>query len=228
MPGHMRAARAAYPELGYDGKVLKVGRAWGMYPEVLRVDDLGLKFCKDILDELCEVFDSDYIHIGGDECPEAEWSESPTAREQLKAISGTHMDELQRHFTAQIAEYLRSKGKKMIGWDEIIDGGVPGGDPTVLAWRDWTKAAQRSTAAGVRTIQAPTMLYFGSAQGPFDKEPLAQGPGADLETVYAFDPYKDIEEKTGTWSLECRLRFGPNTFPLSNTSGTWCSLDLSL
>ncbi|ORX39607.1 glycoside hydrolase superfamily [Kockovaella imperatae] len=195
MPGHMRAARAAYPELGYDGKVLKVGKAWGVYPEVLRVDELGLKFCKDILDELCEVFDSPYIHIGGDECPKSEWEESQTAREQLKEIGGKHMDELQRHFTTQIAAYLHEKGKKMLGWDEIIDGGVPGGDPIVVAWRDWTKAAQRSTAAGVQTIQAPGLLYFDHAQGPVDKEPLSIGPGADLEAVYAFDPYKGIEEE---------------------------------
>lgn len=193
MPGHMRAARAAYPELGYDGKVFDVGRSWGVYSEVLRVDPSGLEFAKDILSELMDVFDSAYIHIGGDECPKAEWLESRTAKKQLEEIGGKYMEELQRWFTTEIGKFLASKGRRLVGWDEVIDGGVPDGDPLIVAWRDWTKAAQRSTALGVPTIQAPTLLYFDYAQGPEDKEPLSIGQGGDLESVYAFDPYKDID-----------------------------------
>lgn len=195
MPGHMRAARAAYPELGYDGKVLAVGRSWGVYPEVLRVDKKGIDFCKDILDEVCEVFDSPHIHIGGDECPKEEWQASETARKQLKEIGdgkSDDMEELQRWFSGQIAHHLAAKGRKLVGWDEVIDGGVPEGEPTVVAWRDWTKAAQRATALGVPTVQAPSLLYFDRAQGPEDKEPLSIGPGGTLEQVYAYDPYAGI------------------------------------
>jgi hexosaminidase len=190
----MRAARAAYPELGYDGKVLSVGKSWGVYPEVLRVDEVGVNFAKDILDELCEVFDSEYIHIGGDECPKSEWLESPTAKKQLEEIGGKDMDDLQRWFTEQMAEHLKSKGRRLVGWDEIIDGGLPSGRPVVVAWRDWTKAAQRATDLGAEAIQAPSMLYFDHTDGPEEGEPISIGPGAALKEVYAMDPFKAIEE----------------------------------
>ena len=195
MPGHMRAARAAYPELGYNGQRLTVGRSWGVYPEVLRVDKVGLDFCCDILDELCEVFDSPYIHIGGDECPKSEWRDSEVAQKQLEAIGGKDMDALQSHFTSQLASHLKKKGKRMLGWDEIIDGGVPEGDPIVVAWRDWTKAAQRSTAKGVETIQAPGILYFNHSNDSEALEPLGTGPDSDLAAVYNFDPYKGIAKE---------------------------------
>jgi hexosaminidase len=193
MPGHMRAARAAYPELGYDGKVLEVGRSWGVYWEVLRVDDIGLKFCTDILDEICEVFDSPYIHIGGDECPKREWLDSEVARRQLEEIGGKDMDVLQRWFTTQLGKHLKSKGRRLVGWDEVLDGGVPDGEPLVMAWRDWTKAAKRSTSLGVDTIQTPGALYFDHAQGPESGEPLSIGLGADLAAVYALDPFAGID-----------------------------------
>ena len=86
MPGHMRAARAAYPELGYEPSELGVGRSWGVYPEVLRVDEAGLTFCTDILAEVVDVFDAPYVHIGGDEVPKVEWEASPTAQAQRREL----------------------------------------------------------------------------------------------------------------------------------------------
>jgi hexosaminidase len=196
MPGHMRAARAAYPQLGYSGTVIGVGRSWGVYPEVLRVDETGLDFCRDILGELCDVFDSPYIHIGGDECPKVEWAHSPTACQQAKDLgldehNVEEFNKLQRWFTGQLAEFLRSRDRKLLGWDEIIDGGNPG-DCVVMAWRSWTKAAGRAANLGLSVVNAHTLLYFDHAQGPEDKEPLSIGPGATLEDVYAFDPYGDV------------------------------------
>lgn len=193
MPGHMRAARAAYPELGYNGQVLKVGTSWGVYPEVLRVDEKGLNFAKDILDELCEVFESDYIHIGGDECPKSEWNGSQTARNQLAQIGGKDMEDLQRWFTEQMAAHLKAKGRKLVGWDEIIDGGLPDGRPVVVAWRDWTNAASRAVHMGAEIVQAPEALYFDHSQGSDKGERVSIGPGADLHEVYALDPYKNID-----------------------------------
>lgn len=202
MPGHMRAARAAYPELGYDGVRWEVGTSWGVYREVLRVDEPGLVFCKDILGEICDVFDSPYVHIGGDECPKVEWADSPAARTQMNQLGLDpndldDYDKMQRWFTAQMATFLAERGRKLLGWDEIIDGGVPGapGDCVVMAWRDWTKAADRATKQGVPVIQAPALLYFDYAQGPVDDEPLSIGQGASLEEIYAFDPYKGVEEE---------------------------------
>lgn len=201
MPGHMRAARSAYPELGYDGVQWQVGTSWGVYREVLRVDEPGLQFCKDILGEICDVFDSPYVHIGGDECPKVEWIDSEAARKQVEEKGWDpknveSFDKLQAWFTAEMGVFLASRGRKLLGWDEILDGGVPGSpdDVVVMAWRDWTHAADRATKAGISVVQAPALLYFDYAQGPVDKEPLSIGQGATLEEVYAFDPYKGVEQ----------------------------------
>jgi len=133
MPGHMRAARAAYPELGYDAPQLEVGRSWGVYPEVLRVDEAGLAFCTDILGEVVDVFDAPYVHIGGDECPKTEWEASPVAEAQRRDLGLSDVAHLQRWFTGEIAGFLMSRGRRLVGWDEIIDEGVPDGDPVVMA-----------------------------------------------------------------------------------------------
>ncbi|KAL1408590.1 hypothetical protein Q8F55_005403 [Vanrija albida] len=199
MPGHMRAARAAYPELGYDGVQWAVGTSWGVYREVLRVDEAGLNFCRDILGEVCDVFDSPYVHIGGDECPKVEWQDSATAQKQVKELgldpnSAEDYDKLQRWFTSEMAAFLKTRGRKLLGWDEIIDGGVPG-DCVVMAWRTWTKPAERAVKLGVPIVQAPTTLYFDHAQGPVEDEPLAIGPGATLEQVYAYDPLEGVQDK---------------------------------
>lgn len=198
MPGHMKAARAAYPELGYNGTLLNVGDSWGVYPEVLRVDDPGLQFAKDVLTEICDVFDSPYIHIGGDECPKVEWAEAPTARKQVKKL-GLDPDnlnsyhELQAAFTRELAKFLASKGRKLVGWDEILDGGKLDG-VAVMAWRDWNDAARRATDAGVPVIQTPNLLYFDYAQGDEKSEPLSIGRGASLKDVYAFNPLKGVDK----------------------------------
>ncbi|CAK9785862.1 glycoside hydrolase [Cutaneotrichosporon oleaginosum] len=199
MPGHMRAARAAYPELGYNGVQQEVACSWGIFPEVLRVDEPGIQFAKDILGEICDVFDSPYIHIGGDECPKAEWAAADTARKQVEQmdLDPDHLDsyhKLQAWFTGEMAAFLASKGRKLLGWDEILDGGAPDG-VVVMAWRDWTHAAERATKAGIPVVQAPSLLYFDYAQGPEKDEPLAIGPGATLEQVYAFDPFKGVPEE---------------------------------
>lgn len=200
MPGHMRAARAAYPELGYNGVVWPVGTSWGVYRQVLRVDEPGLTFCRDILGEICDVFDSPYIHIGGDECPKVEWSDAPTARQQVKDLGGdpdnlADYHKLQRWFTEQMAAFLHSRGRKLLGWDEIIDDGAPG-DCVVMAWRTWTDAARRATQLGVPVVQAPApLLYFDYAQGPEEDEPLSIGKGATLEEVYNYDPYDGVVEE---------------------------------
>jgi len=205
MPGHMRAARAAYPDLGYEPAVLGVGRSWGIYPEVLRVDEAGLAFCTDILAEVVDVFDAPYVHIGGDEVPKVEWEASPTAQAQRRDLGLSDVADLQRLFTGQIAAYLTSRGRRLVGWDEIIDEGVPDGDPVVMAWRDWTDAAGRATRAGVDVVQAPSLLYLDHAYGTGEGEPLSIGPGADLAAVYAYDPYAGLSDSAHLLGLQAQL-----------------------
>jgi hexosaminidase len=205
MPGHMRAARAAYPELGYDAAPLGVGRSWGVFPEVLRVDDAGLAFCTDILAEVVDVFDSPYVHIGGDECPKVEWEASPIAQAQCRDLGLADVSHLQRWFTSKIAAFLTSRGRRLVGWDEIIDEGVPDGNPVVMAWRDWTDAAGRATRAGADVVQAPSLLYFDHAYGSGADEPLAIEAGADLEAVYAYDPYAGLSDPAHLLGLQAQL-----------------------
>ena len=205
MPGHMRAARAAYPELGYEPTDLGVGRSWGVYPEVLRVDEVGLAFCTDILSEVLDVFDAPYVHIGGDECPKVEWEASPNAHAQWRGLGLSGVADLQRWFTGQIGAFLTSHGRRLVGWDEIIDEGVPHGDPVVMAWRDWTDAAGRATRAGVHVVQAPSLLYLDYSYGLGDGEPLAIGPGADLASVYAYDPYAGLSDPTHLIGVQAQL-----------------------
>lgn len=205
MPGHMRAARAAYPDLGYEPTPLSVGRSWGVYPEVLRVDEVGLAFCTDILAEVLDVFDAPYVHIGGDEVPKAEWEASPNAHAQWRGLGLDGLAELQTWFTEQIASYLTSHGRRLVGWDEIIDEGVPHGDPVVMAWRDWTDAAGRATRAGIDVVQAPSLLYLDHAYGSGEAEPLSIGPGADLEAVYAYDPYAGLSDPSHLLGIQAQL-----------------------
>lgn len=205
MPGHMRAARAAYPELGYEPTDLGVGRSWGIYPEVLRVDEVGLGFCRDILAEVVGVFDAPYVHIGGDEVPKADWAASPEAHAQWRGLGLASLAELQTWFTEQIASYLTSHGRRLVGWDEIIDDGVPHGNPVVMAWRDWTDAAGRATRAGVDVVQAPSLLYFDHAYGTEDSEPLSIGPGAELAEVYAYDPYAGLSDPAHLLGIQAQL-----------------------
>jgi hexosaminidase len=205
MPGHMRAARAAYPELGFEPAALGVGRSWGIYPEVLRVDEAGLAFCRGILAEVVDVFDAPYVHIGGDEVPKVEWEASATAQAQRRDLGLSDVADLQTWFTGQIAAHLSSLGRRLIGWDEIIDEGIPEGGPVVMAWRDWTDAAGRATRAGVDVVQAPSLLYFDHAYGTGDGEPLAIGPGEDLAAVYAYDPYAGLSDSAHLLGLQAQL-----------------------
>lgn len=205
MPGHMRAARAAYPELGYEAAAMDVGRSWGIYPEVLRVDEAGLTFCTDILSEVVDVFDAPYVHIGGDEVPKVEWEASPVAQAQRRELGLDGVADLQRWFTGETASYLSSHGRRLVGWDEIIDDGVPVGDPVVMAWRDWTDAAGRATRAGVDVVQAPSLLYFDHAHGSDEDEPLSIGQGATLADVYAYDPYAGLADSAHLLGLQAQL-----------------------
>jgi hexosaminidase len=205
MPGHMRAARAAYPELGYESAAMGVGRSWGVYPEVLRVDEAGLAFCTDILAEVLDVFDAPYVHIGGDEVPKVEWEASPIAQAQRRALGLGSVADLQTWFTGEIATYLASRGRRPVGWDEIIDEGVPAGNPVVMAWREWTDAAGRATRAGVDVVQAPSLLYFDHAHGPDEDEPLSIGAGSTLADVYAYDPYAGLSDSAHLLGIQAQL-----------------------
>jgi hexosaminidase len=189
MPGHMQAAVAAYPELGhgYDGPVRT---AWGVSPHVLNVGSASLDFCREVLDHLCDIFPSELIGIGGDECPTTEWQESPVAWERIRAekLAGPH--QLQPWFTARLAEHLAARGRRLYGWDEILAGGAPPG-AVIAAWRG-VEPTVHAARAGHQVVACPdTAVYLDYRQSDDPGEPTPVGTRLTLADVYAFDPVPD-------------------------------------
>ena len=190
MPGHAQAALAAYPEYSCTGKVAEVAKSWGVFEDVFCVKDSTFNFLEDILTEVIALFPSTYIHIGGDECPKERWKVCPRCIETKYANNIRDEHELQSYFIQRIEKFLNSKGRKIIGWDEILEGGLAP-NATVMSWRgiDGGIAAARS---GHQAIMTPgTHCYFDHYQGERAMEPLAFGGYTPLEKVYAFRPIPD-------------------------------------
>jgi hexosaminidase len=187
MPGHTAAAIAAYPELGNATKPIDVGTRWGIYRTVLNLDDSTIRFFEDVIDEVCELFPGPYFHIGGDECPTTEWRSSERARAVMEAGRFTSERQLQGWFNARIARALDGHGKRLVGWDEILDGGAPEG-AVVMSWRG-VKGGIEAASLGHDVVMAPEeWVYFDWAYADDAAEPLAIRAATPVEKVYGFDP----------------------------------------
>ncbi len=198
MPGHMLAALASYPELGCTGGPYEVWQRWGVSEDVLCAgNDSILTFIDDVLGEIIDIFPSEYIHVGGDECPKARWESCPKCQAKARELGlksdahGTVEEKLQSYIIHHAGDFLSSHGRKMIGWDEILEGGLAPG-AIVMSWRgeDGAKEAARQ---GHDAILTPTnYLYFDYYQTrDTENEPLAIGGYVPLEKVYAFNPVPD-------------------------------------
>lgn len=188
VPGHASAAIAAYPELAAtDAPIRAVPADWGVYPNLFNADPATLGFLTDVLDEVVELFPSTYIHLGGDEAVKDQWKASPRVQAQIKALGLADEHALQTWFIQTLGRHLETKGRKLVGWDEILEGGLPAG-ATVMSWRgiDGAVAAAR---AGHDTVLSPApTLYFDHRQSPGVREPPGRGRVVSLAEVYAFDP----------------------------------------
>ncbi len=190
MPGHSRALLAAYPELSCSGKKFPVATKWGVFNPVLCPKPETFEFLQNVLDEVIDVFPSKYIHIGGDECPVTSWVNSPFCKDLMKQDSMQDPREIEGYFIGKIAQYLKKKGKTIIGWDEILDSPVPP-DATVMAWRGVDRGII-AAKMGHRTIMTPgKYCYLDHYQSLSENEPLAIGGYTPLEKVYFFDPAPD-------------------------------------
>jgi hexosaminidase len=186
-PGHVAAALAAYPELGNTGRRLEVGTRWGVYNQVLNLEDGTLQFCADVIDELCDLFPGPYVHIGGDECPTTEWARSQAARALMEKEGMVSLRELQGWFTAKVAARVVANGRRVVGWDEILEGGAPL-DTVVMSWRG-VKWGIEAALAGHDVVMAPQeWLYLDWAHADDPAEPLAIRAATSVEKVYGFDP----------------------------------------
>ncbi len=189
MPGHARAAIAAYPELSCEGEPLPVPSEWGIFDDVLCAgSDSALDFARRVLDEVSGIFPGRFVHIGGDECPKARWAECPRCRARMAAEGIGDLGNLQGWFTSRVGKHLESLGKRMIGWDEILSGGSLPPDAAVMSWRGF-RGGIDAVHRGHDVVMSPTdHCYFDYYQGPPESEPPAFPRELPLEKVYAFDP----------------------------------------
>jgi hexosaminidase len=186
LPGHMEAAIAAYPELG-NGATGGVRTAWGISSRLLNVSDTALRFCRDVLDQVCALFPGELIGVGGDECPPDEWRATPAVQEFIRARGLADERALHGWYIGQMADHLRGHGRRVYGWDEILDGGAPPG-ATVAAWRGPARAA-RAARAGHDVVSCPdTSVYLDYRQSTDPGEPTPTGTVLTVDDVYAFEP----------------------------------------
>lgn len=188
MPGHAQAAIAAYPELGNTGQQLEVGTRWGVIENVFNVNDSTIAFLQDVLTEVMALFPSKFIHVGGDECPKTQWKESSAAQAKMKALGLKNEEELQSWFIHQMDQFLASHGRRLIGWDEILEGGLAPG-ATVMSWRG-EEGGIAAANAGHDVVMTPSSYTYLDHYQAKDraKEPLAIGGFLPLETVYRYEP----------------------------------------
>lgn len=188
MPGHAQAALAAYPDLGVTREKLAVSTRWGVHPHLFDPGEQTTQFLQDVLSEVLTLFPGRFVHIGGDEAPLDEWKASASVQARIKALGLKDERALQGHLIQQMDAFLTRRGRRLIGWDEILDGGV-GASATIMSWRgaDRARAAARAGHDVVMTPETP--LYFDRAQAASADEPLAAASEVTpVEAVYAFDP----------------------------------------
>ncbi|WNL46079.1 family 20 glycosylhydrolase [Dyella sp. BiH032] len=187
MPGHAQAAVASYPELGVTGKRPPVSVDWGVHTYLYNVDDATFVFMQHVLDEVMALFPSRYIHVGGDEAVKDQWQASPTVQAKIRALGLKDENALQGWFIARIGTYLKAHGRRLIGWDEILEGGVPA-DATVMSWRG-IKGAVEAAQKGHDVVSSPAPdLYFDQLQSDRADETTGRIPVRDLASIYAFEP----------------------------------------
>jgi hexosaminidase len=187
MPGHSLAALTAYPELGCTDGPYEVASYWGVFRDVFCTKDATFKFLEDVLTEVAELFPSKYIHIGGDECPKERWKTCAHCQNFMKENGIKNEHELQSYFIQRIEKFINSKGRQIIGWDEILEGGLAP-NATVMSWRG-TEGGITAAKQKHDVIMTPgTHCYFDHYQSKNKNEPLAIGGFTNVEKVYSYEP----------------------------------------
>ena len=187
MPGHTSAVLAAYPEYGCLDKEYKVQTTWGVFEDIFCPSEETFGFLEDVLDEVMALFPGEFIHIGGDEAPKKQWGESALAQEVIRREGLKDEHELQSYFITRIERYLNSKGRQIIGWDEILEGGLAP-RATVMSWRG-ERGGIEAAKMGHDVIMTPgNTNYFDHYQGTMSNEPLAICCFTSVEDVYGYEP----------------------------------------
>jgi len=188
MPGHATAAVAAYPELGSTLHPLPAPSTdWGVLPNLFNTEDSTFTFLGTVLDEVMALFPGTYIHVGGDEAVKEQWKADPRAQARIKALGLKDEAALQGWFTARIGSYLAKHGRRLIGWDEILEGQVPA-DATVMSWRGIEGAAVAAKSGHDAVLSPSPILYLDHFQSDSGDEPPGRTDAIDWKQLYAFDP----------------------------------------
>ena len=215
LPGHMLAALAAYPELGCTGGPYEVWGRWGIAAEVLCAgNEQTMIFLENVLDEIADLFPCEYIHIGGDECPKVCWEKCPKCQAKIKELGLKDTEEfkaehyLQSYVMTRMTNFLEKKGKKIIGWDEILEGEVAD-NAVVMSWRG-TAGGIKAAQMGHDAIMTPNSFYYLDYYQSLDteKEPLAIGGYLPVETCYSYEPYTEemtAEERAHILGVQANL-----------------------
>ena len=220
MPGHMLAALASYPELGCTGGPYQVGHYWGVYKDVLCVgNEKVYQFVEDVLTEIMDIFPSEVIHIGGDETPTDKWLQCPKCQavnaqygskasttEEFEPLT-SKLSPMQAHFTKRVFDFLTSKGRRALGWDEILDGSPQ--DAMIMSWRG-TEPGAKAAETGHDVVMTPTTFCYFDYQQAEDVqfEPSRCSGFIPVEKVYALDPAPDslsVEAKTHILGAQANL-----------------------
>lgn len=187
MPGHAVAALAAYPEFSCTGGPFEVGKIWGVLDDVFCPKDETFAFLENILSEVMTLFPSEYIHIGGDECPKIRWKNCSHCQERMKEENLKDEHELQSYFIQRIEKFVNSKGRKIIGWDEILEGGLAP-NAAVMSWRGTEGGIAAAKQKHFVVMSPGSHCYFDHYQGEPKNEPIAFGGFTPVEKVYSFNP----------------------------------------
>ena len=191
MPGHSMAALASYSYLGCTGGPYRVKETWGAADDVFCAgNDSVFVFLQDILDEVLELFPSEYIHIGGDECPKERWKNCPKCQARIKSEGLKDENELQGYFINRIEKYIRSKGRSIIGWDEILEGGVSP-DAIVMSWRgDGKTGCLEAVKTGHKVILSPSYGFYLDYPQTSGEDSLTANWGGvtTVKAAYMFEP----------------------------------------
>ena len=201
MPGHAVAALATYPKLGCTGGPYEVRTTWGISEDVFCAgSEETFEFIENVLTEVLELFPSEYIHIGGDECPKVRWKACPKCQRRISEEGLANETELQSYFMKRIERWLNGHGRKIIGWDEILQGGITR-SATIMSWRG-TKGGIAAAALGNRVIMSPNTYcyidYYQTENPEANREPLANGRRpVTMEKLYSFEPLSGLTEEQG-------------------------------
>jgi len=188
MPGHALAALASYPKFGCTGGPYEVGTHWGVYDDVFCAgNEAAFTFLQDVLDEVLPLFPGEYFHIGGDECPKTQWEKCPLCQKRMTDNGLKTEHELQSYFVRRMEKYLNQRNKKMIGWEEILEGGLAP-NAVVMSWRN-DKVGIAAAKMEHNVVMTPwDYCYLLLYQGDPKTEPLALGGNLPLEKAYSYEP----------------------------------------